>query len=103
MTTSAVLTNSGLVAFTGTFAQEYTWPVRIWIFIGMSTGILFVKFVIALMVPDVSTEVEIQLERQDLITKKLIDGKGDEDDSELEKISQTSVTYTIRITDDDPL
>jgi hypothetical protein len=103
MTFAAIVTNSGLVAFTGTFTIDYTWPERIWIFVGMTTGVVITKLFIEISVPDVSKEVEIQLQRQDFVREKLIEGLGDEDDSELDQIKQANTQYTIRITDDDPL
>jgi hypothetical protein len=100
----AVLINAGLVAFTGSVTFNYTWPSRIWIFMAMTSSILFVKYIVAVIVPDVSREVEIQLERQDFIVGKVIQNIGDDDDDDLligaKAISQK---YTIRITDDDPL
>jgi anoctamin-10/anoctamin-7 len=42
----AVLTNSALVAFTGSQLEDYTWTWRVWIFIIMSAGILSVKYLV---------------------------------------------------------
>ena len=102
MGVSAVLINAGLVAFTGTVTTHYTWPGRIWVFIGMTFGIMFTKFIMAVAIPDVPREVEIQLQRQDFIVGKVIENIGDEEeDDEVKGIKNPQ--YTIRITDDDPL
>jgi hypothetical protein len=52
-----VLTNSALVAFTGTWAIDYTYSARIWIFLAMTAGLLYVKFLVAEIVPDTPREV----------------------------------------------
>lgn len=103
MGVAAVLINAGLVAFTGSVAFNYTWPSRVWIFICMSGGILFTKFYLGIAIPDVSTEVEIQLARQDFIVSKVINNVGDDDEEIGQKNVKINVQYTIRITDDDPL
>jgi hypothetical protein len=54
---AAVLTNSALVAFTGTWAIDYTYSARIWIFLAMTAGLLYVKFLVAEIVPDTPREV----------------------------------------------
>jgi hypothetical protein len=36
----AVATNAGIVCFTGNFLVEYSWPLRVWIFILMSAATL---------------------------------------------------------------
>jgi len=43
---AAVLTNAGLVAFTGSQLFDYTWTWRAWIFVIMSGGILGVKYLV---------------------------------------------------------
>jgi hypothetical protein len=40
MTIAAVLSNSALVAFTGTFAIDHNWAGRGWIFFCMAFGII---------------------------------------------------------------
>lgn len=100
---SAVISNAALVAYTGTYAQDETWTVRAWIFIGMTSGILGIKEFIAFIIPDEPAEVTIQLQRQDYICGKILDDIQDEDDSDLIKGIDTSLDYTIRVTDDDPL
>ena len=97
----AVLVNSGLVAFTGTIPVDYTWYNRIWIFIGMSFGIFLVKFVSAVVIPDIPEEVEIQLQRQQYILDKIIHNIPDEEVDA--KPVSLKTTYAIKITNNDLL
>jgi len=92
-----------LVAFTGTQVFNRPWAFRVWVFIIMSFGIFGVKYLIAISIPDVPIEVEIQLKRQRFFSSKIVDNAVDDDDSFLEKGMGISAEYTIRITDDDPL
>lgn len=63
MACASVLVNAGLVAFTGTYAAKHTAAERVWIFVGMSICILLFKFVVAVLIPDVTLRVSIQLQR----------------------------------------
>jgi hypothetical protein len=40
MAVFAVMVNSGIIAFTGTYTQEHRWSVRVWIFITFTAGVL---------------------------------------------------------------
>jgi anoctamin-10/anoctamin-7 len=71
ISTCAVFTNAGLVAFTGTFVIDYSWPVRAWVFIGMSCLVFSLKLLVAAWLPDVPAEVEIQLQRNDYFVDKV--------------------------------
>ena len=61
-----------------------------------------VKIIVAWAVPDESVEAQIQLQRQQLITDKVIERLGDEDESNLDKLVGSTVRRIIRIADDDP-
>ncbi len=100
---AAVVTNAALVAFTGTWAIDYTYTARIWIFLAMTAGLMYVKYLVAEWVPDTPREVEIQLERQEYYIGKLIDNIPDEDDMGLVENINAEIKYTIRVNDDDPL
>lgn len=100
---SAVLVNSALVASTGTFALTFSWAARVWIFVGMSTGIIIIKTVVSGMVADIPRDVEIQLERKSFIESKVVHNTPDEYDDSLFKKTKIKNEFTIRITDDDPL
>mmetsp|Transcript_21081 Transcript_21081/g.21777 ORF Transcript_21081/g.21777 Transcript_21081/m.21777 type:complete len:758 (+) Transcript_21081:44-2317(+) len=102
MSTFAVLTNSALIAFTGTFAINTPWYGRAWIFFSMSFAIIGLNFIVSLLVPDVPSTTEIQLKRQEYIIGKVLNNIKDEDDDDYSGLS-TDLDYTIRLTDDDPL
>lgn len=99
----AVLSNSAIVAFTGNYTDDYTWVVRVWVFVSMSAGILAIKLIIAAHVPDEPHEVTIQLKRADYLIDKFFNDKLDEDDMELSQTVASNVDYSVRATDDDPL
>ena len=61
-----------------------------------------VKLIVSWAVPDESVEAQIQLQRQELITDKVIERLGDEDESNLDKLVGSTVRRIIRIADDDP-
>jgi hypothetical protein len=100
---AAVLCNSALVAYTGTYTLNETWVVRAWIFTSMASGIFLLKQLLAFLIPDEPADVLIQLQRQDYIVGKVLDDIQDEDDDDLIKGIDMKLDYTIRITDDDPL
>ena len=99
----ATITNSALVAFTGSFLINYTYAQRIWVFLGMMSGLLLLSFAVAEYVPDEPREVEIQLERNEYFRKKILLNIPDEDDTALLENVKSKINYTIRINDDDPL
>lgn len=76
VTTVAVLTNAGMVAFTGSYTQIYAPAVRTWIFVGMSAGILLLKYVVAIIIPDMPLSVEIQLARKAFFHSKIKFNRG---------------------------
>ena len=97
----AVLVNSALIAFTSTITINTTFTGKIWIFLGTSIGVLLLKYVINIYIPDVPLDVDIQLQRKKYIIDKLFYDIRDEDDDF--KIVASKTEYIIRITDDDPL
>lgn len=58
---------------------EYDLRTRIWMFIGFQWVLIACQFVASVIVPDVSKDVEIQLERQQFIFEKVIEHVADED------------------------
>jgi hypothetical protein len=102
---AAVLVNSGLVAFTGTNTINFPWFSRVWIFFGMATGIVLLKFLIAAIIPDTPAEVQVQLNRNAYYIKKIIHNVPDDDNDALVigEMNKVNNKYTIRINDDDPL
>lgn len=102
---AAVLVNAGLVAFTGSNTINYEWWNRVWIFFGMSAGILGLKYLIAINIPDVPEEVEIQLKRQEYFMDKVMHNIPDDDNDHMVSVLKSSMMnkFTIRVNDDDPL
>jgi len=98
----AVFVNAGLVAFTGTFTIIYAWPIRIWIFILMSSGLLLIKAFLAYVIPDVPAEVEIQLKRQEFIRSRVIENIGD-DDGPRKEHTRVPPKYLVGLFDNDPM
>ncbi len=99
----AVLTNSGLVAFTSNNCVNYTWPARVWIFFGMSCGVVMCKFYMGTVIPDVPEEVEIQIERQKFYMDKVMFNVPDDDLDVFNLSKKTENKYIVRVNDDDPL
>jgi hypothetical protein len=98
-----VLCNSGLVAFTGNNAVNYPWYNRVWIFFGMSAGIMMAKSYVAAMIPDVTPSVQIQLQRNKFFVDKVLHNVPDDDVENLVNHDKANNKFVIRITDDDPL
>lgn len=75
----AVVTNTGLIAFTSTLTQHYSTSTRLWIFIGVTLLLGALKYLFAQVVPNSPIYVDTQLKRQRFIVSKVIDDKQDED------------------------
>ena len=99
----AVVSNSGIVAFTGNYTEQYSWVVRTWIFVTMNVGIMGVKMFIAAIVPDVPAEVGIQLDRAKYLNEKFFDNVVDQEDIEIVETVASNVDYTVQLIDEDPL
>jgi uncharacterized integral membrane protein len=100
----AVLVSAGLVAFTGSIAENNTWAVRIWIFVLMTGFVVSIKYLVQTSYPRIETEVEIQLARNKYILDKLFDNIPDESDDKLLRDVRllSKSRLDVRITDDDP-
>lgn len=102
LTTSAVLVNAGLVAFTGSFADGHSAASRVWIFVGISTGVLLLKYLIAVLIPDVPNDVTIQLKRTEFFHEKLrFQDASPESQATANRGNDAPSTYSILNTDDD--
>ena len=102
----AVVTNTALVTYTGFVMKEYDWAVRNVIFVGMCSGLFGAKWLLALMIPDMTREVDLQLQRQDFIIDKVIhlyQDDGDDDDDDVVRPLSEPANYCIRGDDDDPM
>lgn len=80
MSTMAVISNSAMVCFTGTFLNDYKIWERFMLFLTMEHGLIILKDAIAMAVPDVPDHVQIQLDRNEFVCDKLIDHIEDEED-----------------------
>jgi len=103
MSTAAVITNSALIVFTGDQFNNTKDFERVWYFVLFEHCLFMVKYALAIIVPDVPFEVDIQLARQSFIISKVIDNAEDENDDDLAKDISVELDLTIRKTDDDPL
>tara|TARA_A100001035_G_scaffold210931_1_gene170803 strand:- start:726 stop:1094 length:369 start_codon:yes stop_codon:yes gene_type:complete len=102
---AAVFTSSGLIAITSTLALDLTWFKRVWIFVGMSAGIVVIKSLAKAWALSIAEDVQIQLSRNKFILDKLYYNKPDDDDSKVRSDVKRlqKAQYAIRVTDDDPL
>lgn len=101
--TASIFINSAIVAFTGTNTLNYTWALRVWVFILMAGGLFCIRLFVQFLIPDTPSDVIIQLDRQEYIVGKVLDNVQDEDDSDLTKSLFIVPNYLVNVTDDDPL
>ena len=98
----AVFVNAGLVVFTSTSLDAYSWPIRLWVFCTMSLGLLSVKIVIAAVIPDTAEETEIQLQRMEFLTTKVVNNVSGESRT-TDPGMRERPKYTVVDFDDDPM
>mmetsp|Transcript_20422 Transcript_20422/g.69393 ORF Transcript_20422/g.69393 Transcript_20422/m.69393 type:complete len:748 (+) Transcript_20422:84-2327(+) len=103
LSTIAVITNSALVVFTGDNFESLGPATRVWLFVVLEHALLLIKYILALIVPDLPEEVDIQLKRQEFLVSKVIENAEDEQDDDLTTDVAESIDMTIRATDDDQL
>merc|ERR1711865_316146 len=68
----AVFTNSIIIAYTGEFLTHWTNAYRIVVFAFLYHGMVAAKLLAALVIDDVPGDVQIQIDRQEFVEKKLI-------------------------------
>ena len=78
MSVAAVLTNAGLITFTMSTFNSHSTSTRFWIFVAFQWACFALQYIIMEAIPDVPEEIEIQLQREEFIVRKLIDKVGDE-------------------------
>jgi anoctamin-10/anoctamin-7 len=103
MSISSIFINSGLIAFTGSNAIDYTWVNRVWIFILIACGLFAIRFTVAFLIPDEPEEVQIQLKRREYITDKIINNIADEGPDENTGANFETPSFIVLKTDDDPM
>ena len=106
ISSAAILSNTALVCFTGTFFtgtnalfMELNLSQRLILFLVLEHSILAIKYIVAEAMPDVPDEVEIQLGRSEFIASKVIENIPDEQE-ELD-VSKEDMDFVIEETDND--
>jgi hypothetical protein len=102
MSLAAVLSNSALIAYTGTHVQNYTWSTRNWIFFGIALIILGATRLVDVLVPDVPKDVATQIKRTEFAISKIIYDAEDDIDI-LINPDALKAEFKVRVIDDDPL
>lgn len=92
----AVVINSLIIVYTGTFMSEYTIRIRLLTFLALYHSLFFLKYTVALIVDDVPGEVEIQIKRQAFIEDKLINSTMD-DELETDSFAEESKSPDVTI------
>lgn len=101
----AVIVNSLIIVYTGTFLNDFSLSDRLLVFLGLYHGLFFVKYATALLVDDVPKEVDIQSQRQTFVTNKLLKLQQDDviqiDDNITQRQSNSIPDVAIHDKDDD--
>ncbi|KAJ8600213.1 hypothetical protein CTAYLR_001924 [Chrysophaeum taylorii] len=103
----AVIVNSLIIVYTGTFLKEFTVADRLLIFMGLYHGLFIVKYVVAILVDDIPRDVRIQVARQEFCEAKLIKMQQDDvieveiDEDAQRQSNQRIPDVTIHDKDDD--
>ncbi len=69
---AAVITNAAIISFTMDIFSDSTIYFRFWFFIILQWVVFALRYIIQEMVPDVPSEVELQLERAAFINRKFV-------------------------------
>lgn len=75
----AVISNSLLISFTGTFMDDHTVFERTMLFVVIEHSLFFFKNLFALIIDDVPSEVQIQMDRNEFLVRKLVFREEDEE------------------------
>lgn len=98
----SVMFNLGLLCFTSNVFQNLEWWLRWMIFLMGQNTFFFCKALISSSVDDISEDVQMQLDRQDFLTSKVIYDQRDEgDDNNLQIKEQMRYNIVISPTDYD--
>jgi hypothetical protein len=82
---------------------NHTYPARIGAFIAIIAVILLVKYVIAILIPDVPEDVQMQIERNKHFVNKIVYSMPDEVSDEIKRSAMKKISFAVRVNDDDPL
>jgi hypothetical protein len=96
MAMASVITNAAIVVFTSV-ATTSTWSAsrRLWGFLLMEHGVLFIKYLLTCVMDDVPREVKLQAERNRFLVSKVILQMADEDDAELIRGNRVRVDLSV--------
>ena len=83
MTTIAVITNAAIIIFTMSIFNDKPLTLRFWLFVGFQWTVFILQYVLRAIIPDIPSEVTIQLERADLFESKFIFFTQDTDEATL--------------------
>ena len=98
MSTVAVITNMSLFVFTGSQLNGWSWKERVVFFTVMEHVLLTLKYFIALIIPDVPTEVTEQQAREAFIVSKVKDNIADDaEDEEYDTVEM--IDLSVKLTD----
>ncbi|XP_063415421.1 anoctamin-3-like isoform X2 [Mytilus trossulus] len=82
----AVVTNGFIIAFTSSWAQDWTTTEKLWLVIGFEHIVFGLKFILAYLIPDVPAAVALDIRREKFQVAKLLGtstldkkGKGSHD------------------------
>jgi len=101
MSLLSVMSNLGLILFTGEYFLHYTWIQRWFFFLVAEHFAFLAKYVVQIIIPDCPLDVEMQIERQEFLVGKVIEDKADDDDGELEENMKSRDALIISATDGD--
>uniref|UniRef100_A0A6U4EFG3 Anoctamin transmembrane domain-containing protein n=1 Tax=Phaeomonas parva TaxID=124430 RepID=A0A6U4EFG3_9STRA len=78
----AVVTNAGLMCFTFEDIWDIEWTVegRLWTFIIFQYFVFVCMYVLELAVPDIADDTETQIQRQEFLSRRVINQEADDDD-----------------------
>merc|ERR1711885_31813 len=84
----SIVTNGAIICFTMNVldnpntSEGLGWSKRsvMWFFIFFQWFFFTVQVIIEKLIPDVTVQTELQMQRMDFVVSKLIDGQKDEDD-----------------------
>lgn len=79
ISTSAVFVNIGIIAYTGSFMDNYTWFQKVLMFLVCSVALIALKLYTQWLIPDETSDFKIQLARQEFIASKVLLSIADEE------------------------
>lgn len=96
MSSISVITNVALVCFTSKHTTEsLTEANRLFLFIGVEHGLLFLKYMLQVLVDDEPHDVVLQKQRTQFIVDKIVNLIADDDDAALVKGNHVRVDLTV--------